>query len=314
MPADLYIAEDQNTHTTEVDISALFSPNINAVGRHVYLTIERNDGLIVDETDFASGSTKVDKVLPVTDTAHDFTITAWLDDNRDGILDGGAEETYPVEDYLEVDVDVVPPWTAQGNWTAGQAAMIQANVDGASLQQLAQDITGNAADASLLNNVGTITRGELIDVTPLLTKLDSQIRANTAAAADVSSKAATFGSLIAYKTMNETAINQVFTGVSSGTLPVCDCWGMASLEMAEGVISVLKPGEFDELGLNPGSFDMLTPGPYYDSSNGQLANNLRSRRVRLFPELLLIWEAAVGRPSGQGVARGSGYLGRPAWW
>ena len=143
MPADLYIAEDQNTHTTEVDISALFSPNINAVGRHVYLTIERNDGLIVDETDFASGSTKVDEVLPVTDTAHDFTITAWLDDNRDGILDGGAEETYPVEDYLEVDVDVVPPWTAQGNWTAGQAAMIQASVDGASLQQLAQDITGN---------------------------------------------------------------------------------------------------------------------------------------------------------------------------
>ena len=70
--------------------------------------------------------------------------------------------------------------------------------------------------------------------------------------------------------------------------------------MAEGVISVLKPGEFHELGLNPGSFDMLTPGPYYDSSNGQLANNLRVGECAYFPNYYLYGKPQLGGPPDKG--------------
>jgi hypothetical protein len=54
----------------------------------------------------------------------------------------------------EVDVEVVTPWTDEGRWTQGHAALVKANADAASLDALALDITGNPADASYLGCVG----------------------------------------------------------------------------------------------------------------------------------------------------------------
>ena len=112
------------------------------------------------------------EVLPVTDDASDYTVEEWLaqnDDNENETAPSSGEQT------LTDKVQVVTPWTAQGTWTAGQPALVKANADGASLQQLALDITGNAADASLLGNLGTITKGQEIDVTPLLDKLSANV-------------------------------------------------------------------------------------------------------------------------------------------
>ena len=83
-------------------------------------------------------------------------------------------------------VQVVTPWTSVGTWTAGQPADVRANVNGASLADLATDITGVAADASAMSSVGFITQGRYIDVTPLLQILETRIRQNVVAAASCS--------------------------------------------------------------------------------------------------------------------------------
>ena len=73
-------------------------------------------------------------------------------------------------------VQVVTPWTSVGTWMAGQPAYVRANVDGASLAVLAKDITGVAADSSVLGSLGTITNGRLINVAKLLTTLGQFVR------------------------------------------------------------------------------------------------------------------------------------------
>jgi hypothetical protein len=47
------------------------------------------------------------------------------------------------------------PWSRKGNWTSAYA-MAVANITGASLQELADDITGNPGDAALLNVSGVV--------------------------------------------------------------------------------------------------------------------------------------------------------------
>ena len=97
-------------------------------------------------------------------------MTAWLDKNHDQVLNAGDEQT-------ELKVHVVRPWTAAGTWTAGQPAWVTANADGASLQQLALDITGVSSDYLYLHcPQSQIEQGTQVDVRPLLYMLEQRIR------------------------------------------------------------------------------------------------------------------------------------------
>ena len=91
---DLYVPEDKRRTasmlTSVRDIC-------RRAGQDVYLSIERSDGgWFVGYSD-THGS--VTETLPVTDTASDFVVKAWLDSNHNGVLDPG-------EDSREVDVHV----------------------------------------------------------------------------------------------------------------------------------------------------------------------------------------------------------------
>ena len=159
-------------------------------------------------------------------------------------------------------VQVVTPWTSVGTWTAGQPADVRANVNGASLADLATDITGVAADASAMSSVGFITQGRYIDVTPLLQILETRIRQNVVAAALVQNKNAvmsndprSFGEAGA---ATEQQIIQVFKG--GGQPVVGNCASMVALEMSYGLITQLNPGEFTSLGLKPQDFFINTFG------------------------------------------------------
>jgi hypothetical protein len=162
--------------------------------------------------------------------------------------------TYLPGNSLVVDVHVVDkPWTAIGTWTAGQAALVTANADGASLQQLAYDITGVESDASLLGHSAQIKRGEQIDVTPLLQELEQRMRTAVKAAALVTNKNATFGSaegVAPCRSFKEAQVKNVFDD-GGGPGPMCDCASMMMLEMAYGLITQLNPGEFDAIGVSP---------------------------------------------------------------
>ena len=177
---DLYVAANDSQTAANIDINAIIDATPSYYGdmtsKDVHLTIRRGDDLVVDQ-DFGAGSTLSNEELPITQDAHDFVITAWFDGNRNGLCDAWEETD-------TINVHVVKAWTIQGTWTTGHAALVTANADGASLADLAKDITGNAADASALGNVGQITRGKQIDVTPLLKILDQRIRDNVKAAAN----------------------------------------------------------------------------------------------------------------------------------
>jgi hypothetical protein len=124
------------------------------------------------------------------------------------------------------------------------------------LQELALDITNVAADASLLKNVGKITEGTEVDVTPLLAKLEERMRANVVSAASYSPKVAQFPQSRAEANdgtgMGETQINRVF-GIDPDPLPgetpvpKYDCGTMAKIIMARGLITTIRPGEFAKL-------------------------------------------------------------------
>ena len=141
-----------------------------APGKIVSLTVERSDGLWTASTGFTTSGGTLDEVLPVTNTPAEFVVKATLNT-------GTSTET------LEVDVDVVKPWTDVGTWTPATAALVQANADGASLWDLALAITGDVNDASALGNVRTIRQGTMVDVTPLLNILEATLRGNVVAAA-----------------------------------------------------------------------------------------------------------------------------------
>jgi hypothetical protein len=210
----------------------------------IYLTINRTDGMrLFEETlDHLASATQT---LKVTDQARNWALTAWLDENDNGVYDAG-------EDSREVDVHVVKPWTAQGTWTAGQAALVEANADGASLEQLALDITGVASDSRFLSHPDQIRRGTLIDVTPLLQVLEMRVRQNVVGVATpYFPKNASFSSGKGANNYNEAQVRSVFEGGSGQDTTSCSCMPMVNLEMAWGLISQLRAREFDAMGLTP---------------------------------------------------------------
>jgi len=252
-----YVPYDSVTHTAKISIDALFDPFTNETGQNVHMTIKRNDGLLLFDDD-SGGGHLVDQALSITNTAREFEIEAWMDEDGDGQHDAGEERERVV-------VKVVKPWKAQGTWTNSQASIVQAEANGASLQQLAWDITGNPADAAALGNVGKITKDKSIDVTPLLKILEQRVRNEVVAAARVTPRNAGFGGIgsnnalgiPAYEVhnMKEAEVNSIFDAASLTPKPLYHCWGMVAINFARGLIKgALFPGEFDDLGLRAGSF------------------------------------------------------------
>jgi hypothetical protein len=138
------------------------------------------------------------------------------------------------------------------------------NADGASLEQLAMDITGVASDSFFLSHPSQIKQGTKIDVTPLLKLLEMRVRQQVVIAA-TATKTASFGTIAANGragipnydlwNMRESEVNNIFDGGSLSPLPRYHCWGMGAVELARGLIKgALKPGEFDKLGLHPMDF------------------------------------------------------------
>jgi hypothetical protein len=157
-------------------------------------------------------------------------------------------------------VEEVSGWT-RDSWagspaTSDYSGHATSHGNDCTLRQLAQDITGNAGDYWLLRKANpgitinpkttAVPNGTTLDISPLLAKLETTLRSNVAAAA-VAKKFAHFPvgteSWSNGTGLDEAAVNKVFTGGNASI----DCFGMAEIVMARGLIKTLKPGEFDAL-------------------------------------------------------------------
>jgi hypothetical protein len=79
--------------------------------------VKRSDNRIVYDGDFSNGSTLGDIPLPVSTTACDFTVTAWIDGNQNGVWDSG-EDKRTVE-VIDPSLDVLTMTNVNGVNTPG---------------------------------------------------------------------------------------------------------------------------------------------------------------------------------------------------
>jgi hypothetical protein len=256
---DLYVPEDETTHTAEIDVNALASSSDGT--SKIHLSIVRDDcydGWPVPN----EKATSLDETLRVTDQARVFTVTAWLDKNGDNELDSG-------EELEQVTVHVEKPWSDLGTWTAGQAAMVKANADGASLDQLARDITGSAWDTEVLSHPAQIRKDDLIDVTPLLKVLEARTRGQIVQAAlDAADPDGNFRKNVGFANgpnppgyslddLKAAQINALFdstpfAAVTNSNFPHYNCIQFIAVAYARGLLrgAGLSNAEWDNLNLN----------------------------------------------------------------
>ena len=237
--AGIPAAGDPTTLSASVCVGPGFSLTTDT--NSVYVSIERQAGSQILFYGQASQYNQADWTLTTSGQAVDFVIKEWFDSGSDS---------------REVDVKVVTPWTAVGTWATGQKSLVQANADGASLLQLARDITGNAGDALHLGRFRQIEKGEQIDVTPLLNCLEQALRDNVVAAANAP-KAASFGTpdnLSERPNPHESYVDSIFgIGTPPNPTPKFDCAMMANWVMARGVIATIDPNPGDNLYTQMGS-------------------------------------------------------------
>jgi hypothetical protein len=88
---DLYVGTDTNGNA-DIDLDALVNPTTlsqSAIAKFVRWEIQEN-GSTVMEGDFSDGNKLTDKMVKMTDNADDFTVTVWLDQKQDGVLESSA--------------------------------------------------------------------------------------------------------------------------------------------------------------------------------------------------------------------------------
>ncbi|MCX7428864.1 MAG: fibronectin type III domain-containing protein [Planctomycetia bacterium] len=248
---ELYIPEYEpgdSPDAVSVDFDIRYSPQTEETAQHICMKLQRNDGLILIDDSLADPFLLSSTTLPFTKDCRDFVFTTWYDEDGQGDLDEG-------EDRRTVNIYVREAWTANGDWTAAAEVPITptvtAGADGASLRELAKAITDDPDDAAKLPICGKITKGQIIDVTPLVAILEKSIRDGIVAAAQVWPKDATFatGKPVAtmLSTLNELQVKDVFDGLPGGINVPSDCEAMTFLASACGLIGELRPGEFDAL-------------------------------------------------------------------
>ena len=168
-------------------------------------------------------------------------------------------------------VEEVSGWT-RSSWTGSPATSVYSGTatshgNDCTLRQLAEDITGNAGDYWLLRKANpgvtinpkttAVPNDTTLDISPLLVKLEQNLRANVVKAANAHKFAHFPVGTESYSDgtdLDEDAVNQVFTGGNAAF----ECWGMANVEMARGLISTLEPGEFDALFGTTGSLPLVS--------------------------------------------------------
>ena len=249
------------------------------------------DSVTVTEGDLAEFDVTLSYAVPYAVTVSYFTAdeTAKADEDYEG-TDGTRTLTIPANvrtatisvdtiycesDYATTDeifdLDSTVPWSssticatgtieqAEGwsrdkadDWTDSSGFAIAGSSKN-TLTQLAKDITGDGADAALLDNPGTIEKGTRVDITVLLVRLEERLRTNVVSAANYGSKAAEFRSLgfDSGTGLKEAGVNAVFAAPGS-SLPWYDCLAMVKIVTARGLISTLKAGEFDQIVTNVG--------------------------------------------------------------
>jgi hypothetical protein len=154
------------------------------------------------------------------------------------------------EDRLDF-MAVPAAWKRVGTWTAS-SAKVEAQIANASLEELANDITGNPGDAALLKVSGSIKRHTKVNVLPLIRELDRKIRSNVVAATQAH-KYAHFPvggePFIDAKGLTGEQVVQIFAVPEdpNDAGPAVDCLGMARIVEVYGLIECLKGGEFGKL-------------------------------------------------------------------
>jgi len=144
------------------------------------------------------------------------------------------------------------PWAGQRGDYTGWAI---AGSDYDTLEQLAKNITGHAADADLLRwdnpFIEPIEEYTNADISILLEALEVRLRENVVEAANAD-KAAKFGSGLDFGPgggSTEAFVNRIFgIGRPATKQPTFDCLNIIGVVMARGVIMELMPGEFDAMG------------------------------------------------------------------
>ena len=120
------------------------------------------------------------------------------------------------------------------------------------------EMAGTPVDSCNPSNPENVPAGTVIDVSPLLSVLETRMRPNVAQAANVPKKNAKFGSSGWPTYMSESQwINSVFNGPPPNPTPSVNCNVMATLIMAEDVMTALKPGKSPEMGLVVAKFGMM---------------------------------------------------------
>lgn len=116
-----------------------------------------------------------------------------------------------------------------------------------SLKKLADAITGNPEDAALLDvKQEDIKKGTLVDISPLLRKLDERIRDSIVA--NTSGFSGTFPAVGSKdfcngRNLTEAEVRSFF----AGNKRTVDCLGAVRIVMSKGLIDNLKAGEFDKI-------------------------------------------------------------------
>jgi len=170
----------------------------------------------------------------------------WL--SRDRLGESGGVGLYiSANNDLICRIDALGLWT-HDIWTGGWGAYDgNAYADcGDTLDGLAELVTGNRADASLLKAPQPIAPGQKVDITPLLTVLEGRLRANVANATTLD-----FGPSFGQINV-PTFFNSGSSGVDAffddtGVAATVDCGLGALIMLAKGLLDTIGAADFNGL-------------------------------------------------------------------
>ncbi len=151
-------------------------------------------------------------------------------------------------------------WIRSGDWTKLHAAVISEKGD--TTAELAELMTGNKDDSALLSGVGAgyLEAGVEVSVLPLIEAFEADIRANIVDSADqFNAVFPDYGESFIHSIngLGEGKINDFFD--YNKDVQTCDCLGAAKIIMVHGLVSSLKEGEYDRLGIGKDSLFVTSP-------------------------------------------------------
>mgnify|MGYP001765998119 CR=1 FL=1 len=167
--------------------------------------------------------------------------------SRDSSIFLGVSNIYAYAVSAPVNYTDPSGYWIRDNWSASSGFALAEQDD--TLAHLAYLITGDSRDQILLNAPNTITKGDRVNITPLLDVFEKRIRKNVVNNTTLikgrfprENETDYYGS-----NLTELRVNAFFDASLGDAAPACDCWGGATVVLAKGLIDTLKRGEFDQL-------------------------------------------------------------------